>query len=186
MTRAADVILCATFLGLVPVPTATQTVISESKPVTVTATIEAIDQTNRIVTMKGPKGNSIDVKAPEQMEGFRSLKVGDEVTATYFEATAIHVRKPGDPAPTTGPTSTTKRTDRTPGSETRREQTFRMTVEAIDTAAPSFTVRGPLGAVVTLAVRDPKQLQNIKVGDTVDVTYYESLLLKVTRPPKKG
>jgi Cu/Ag efflux protein CusF len=32
-----------------------------------------------------------------------------------------------------------------------------------------------------MAVRDQKQLQNLKVGDKVDVTYYESLLVKVTR-----
>jgi hypothetical protein len=35
-----------------------------------------------------------------------------------------------------------------------------------------------------LGVRDPKNLQGLKVGDTVDVTFYESLLVKVARPPK--
>ena len=30
-------------------------------------------------------------------------------------------------------------------------------------------------------VRDPTQLQSVKVGDTIDVTYYESLLVKVGR-----
>jgi hypothetical protein len=33
--------------------------------------------------------------------------------------------------------------------------------------------------------RDPKQLENVKAGDMLDVTYYESLLVKVSRPPKK-
>ena len=36
-----------------------------------------------------------------------------------------------------------------------------------------------------MAVTDPKQLQDLKVGDTVDLTYYESLLVKVGRPAKK-
>jgi hypothetical protein len=36
-----------------------------------------------------------------------------------------------------------------------------------------------------LKVRDPKQLQNVKAGEMLDVTYYESLLVKVSRPPKK-
>ena len=49
---------------------------------------------------------------------------------------------------------------------------------------PSVTVKGPQGRVVALAVNDAKQLQNLKVGDTVDVTYYESLLVKVSRPSK--
>jgi hypothetical protein len=40
------------------------------------------------------------------------------------------------------------------------------------------------GHSVTLAVQDPKRLETLKVGDTVDVTYYESLMVSVSRPPK--
>jgi hypothetical protein len=149
-----------------------------------TATIEAIDKATRTVTLKGPKGNSIDVKAPDEMEGFNSLKVGDQVTATYFAAVALHVRKPGEPAPPAEPTTTTVRKDRTPGSETRRQQTFRATITAIDPKAPSVTVRGAQGRVVPLMVNDATQLQNVKVGDTIDVTYYESMLVKVEPPAK--
>jgi hypothetical protein len=157
----------------------------QSKPVTVTATIEAIDKANRVVTLKGPEANSVDVKAPDQMEGFNSLKVGDEVTATYFAAVMIRARKPGDPVSTGEPATTVRRTERTPGSDTRQERTFTVTVEAIDTKAPSLRVKGPQGRVVTMTVADPEQLQNLKAGDTVDLTYFESLLVKVGRPAKK-
>ena len=156
----------------------------ESTPVTRTATIEAIDEANRTVTLKGSTGNREVIKAPEQMEGFNSLRVGDQVTATYFTAIAVTVRKPGDPAPPAEPLTTTQRKDRTPGSISRREQTFRVTVEAIDPKAPSLTVKGPEGRVVPLAVQDATQIQGVKVGDTVDVTYYEALLVKVDRAPK--
>jgi hypothetical protein len=44
-------------------------------------------------------------------------------------------------------------------------------------------VKGPQ-RVVTLALQDGKALQSIKVGDTLDVTYYESLLIDVSRPKK--
>jgi hypothetical protein len=75
----------------------------------------------------------------------------------------------------------TQRKEGTPGSETRREQTFAVTVTAIDPKVPSITVKGPKGRVETMMVRDPTQLQGVKVGDTIDVTYYESLLVKVGR-----
>ena len=65
----------------------------ESTPITRTATIEAIDKANRTVTLKGPAGNSVEIKAPEQMEGFNSLKVGHQVTATYFAAIAGHCER---------------------------------------------------------------------------------------------
>jgi hypothetical protein len=185
MTRPLGLSCYLVLLAVTTVRVVAQQPAHESKPVTLTATIEAIDKANRVVTVKGPKGNSIAVKAPDQMEGFDSLKVGDEVSATYFEAVAVQVRKPGEPAPSADPTTTVRRKDRTPGSETRREQTFTVSIEAIDMKAPSVRVKGPEGRVLTLAVRDPTRLQSLKVGDTVDVTYYDSLLVKVVHAPKK-
>ena len=93
------------------------------------------------------------------------------------------MRKPGDPAPLPGPSTTIERKERKPGSETRTQQTFRMTVEAIDAKGPAVTVKGEQGRRV-LALQDGKALQALKVGDAVDVTYYESLLINVSRPPK--
>ena len=185
MTRAVVLAVCAVIQALLAVAAMAQAPVAQSKPKTITATIEAIDQANRVVTLKGPKGNSVDVTAPDQMEGFKNLKVGDQVTATYFNALAVRIRKPGEAAPAAAPATTTTRKEGTPGSETRREQTFTVTVESVDPAAPSVTVKGPEGRVVTLAVSDPKTLANVKAGDTVDVTYYESLLVKFARPKKK-
>jgi hypothetical protein len=184
MTRTVGFVCCAFLLAFPPMLASTgQKPAPESAPVTRTAAIEAIDKANRTVTLKEPAGSSVEIKAPEQMEGFNSLRVGDQVTATYFAAIAVNLRRPGDPAPPAAPTTMTQRKDRTPGSETRREQTVTGTVEANDAKAPSLTVKGPQGRVVRLPVRDATQLQNVKVGDTVDVTYYESLLIKVARPP---
>ena len=181
MARTIGLVCCAALLAFhPPLADAAQAPSAESTS-TVTATIEAIDKANRTVTVKPPKGASVEIKAPEQIEGFNNLRVGDQVTATYYEAVAVNVRKPGDPAPS-GDFSTTMRKDRTPGSETRKQQTFTVTVVSVDPKAPSLTVKGPNGRVVALALRDAKQVQNVKAGDTVDVTYFESLLIKVARP----
>jgi hypothetical protein len=167
--------------GLTAAGVLAQQTVSESEPVTVTATIAAIDKATRVVTLKGPQGTR-EVKAPPEMEGFNSLRVGDEVTATYFEAVAINVRRPGQPAPSAKPETTVTRKDRTPGSEMRRQQTFTVTIDAVNLKAPATVrVRDAKGRVLSLPVADPKQIQNLKAGDTVDITYYESLLVKVAR-----
>jgi hypothetical protein len=182
MTLLANVFLAAVLSGVAPSPGgAAQQSIPESRPVTVNAKIEAIDRENRIVRLRRPGGEAVDVRVPGDLAAFRALKVGDVVSATYTEALAVRVRKPGDPAPAEAPTSVTQRKEGTPGSETRREQTFAVTVTAIDPKVPSITVKGPKGRVETMMVRDPTQLQGVKVGDTIDVTYYESLLVKVGR-----
>ena len=47
------------------------------------------------------------------MEGFNSLKVGDQVTATYFAAVAVNLHR--HPAPAAAPVPTTQRKERTAG-----------------------------------------------------------------------
>jgi hypothetical protein len=174
----AAAVLAATSRG----SAAPQSARIDSKPVTVAATIEAIDKDARVVTLKGPKGQSVDVKAPDAMEGFNTLRVGDEVSATYFEAIALQVRKPGDPARSEAPETSVRRQELKPGSETRRQQTVTGTVSAVQASA--VTVKRPDGRELTIPVADPRQLQNLKPGDAVDVTYYESLFVKVARPKK--
>lgn len=182
MRGTARLVSCAALLFLSALPvSARQIRAQESKPVSVTATIEAVDKTNRTVTVKRPDGTSAVIKAEKEMQGFNNLKVGDLVTATYYEAVLLTPRKPGDPPPAE-PTTTIQRKERAPGSERSARQTFRTTVDAIDAKASSVNVKDPQGRMVTLALQDSKALQSLKVGDTVDVTYYESLLINVSRP----
>jgi hypothetical protein len=185
MPRPAHVLLASVLTGVFLSPgVAAQKPLPESRPVTVSATVEAIDRAHNTVRLRPRGGSPIDVDATGHMESVSKLKVGDVVTATYQEALAVRVRKPGDPAPPAAPTTVTQKKAGTPGSETRREQTYVMTVVAVDAARPSITVKGPNGRVESVLVRDPKQLEGVKPGDTLEVTYYESLLLTVERPRK--
>jgi len=61
--------------------------------ITITATITAIDTSAGTVTLKGPEGNSVTVKArdPKKLE---RVAVGDLVNITYTEAFAIAVDTP--------------------------------------------------------------------------------------------
>jgi len=60
--------------------------------ITVTTVIEAIDQENQTVTLKGPQGNSKTVKVREP-ENLKKVAVGDKVVITYTEAIAIAVEE---------------------------------------------------------------------------------------------
>jgi len=184
MKRIVGVLFCAALLCSQSLATAGQRPISESTTVTLTATIESIDKANRTVILKKSDGGILEINASEQMQGFNTLKVGDQVSATFYEAVVVNLTKPGSPAPPGQPTTAIERKERKPGSETRRQQTFRVTVESIDLKAQSLTVKGPQGRVEVLKVEEPKSLQNVKAGDMVDVTFFESLLVSVARPPK--
>jgi Cu/Ag efflux protein CusF len=151
--------------------------LTDSQSVTVTATIEAIDKTSRTVTLKGPKGNLAVVHAGPEVARFDDLKVGDTVTATYTESIAVSVRRPGDPAPPAMTESVTPREGK-PGATAARQETVTVTVQEIDRAVPSVTVKTADGRVLSFRIQDPKRLDNVNVGDKVDITYTKALLLK--------
>jgi Cu/Ag efflux protein CusF len=153
---------------------------AETDVITAKATIIAIDKENRIVTLRGPRGNDMAVKADEKFQRFNELKVGDIVTAAYAQAIAVRVRKPGTAAPPKQSESVVRQPDKVAATITR-EQTVSVTIQEIDLTAPSVTAEGPQKHQYTFRVRDKKEIQDLKVGDKVDVTYTEALLLRADR-----
>jgi hypothetical protein len=169
------------FAGMGPLA---QKAIYESEPKIVTATIESVDKTSRVVTLKTAAGSRLYVTAPPEMEGFNSLKVGDTVSAKYFEAIAVRLARAGSPAPSGTPTTRVRRKDDKPGSETMTERTIRARITSVDAAAPLLMVRTSDGVERAMAVTDKAQLNALKAGDDIDVTFYESRLVSVERPKK--
>jgi hypothetical protein len=69
-----------------------------SRQVKVVATIEAIDPRKGTVTLKGPDGKSVEVKARDP-KNLRRVKVGDLVEITHTEALAISIKPAPKPPP---------------------------------------------------------------------------------------
>lgn len=63
------------------------------RQVTLVGTVEKIDAAARVVTVKGPQGNFVDVAVADPVK-FKVVEVGDEVELTYTEALAIAVSTP--------------------------------------------------------------------------------------------
>ena len=57
------------------------------------AEITAINRDTREITITGPRGNSIKLQVPENVEQFDERKVGEKVNARYVEAFAIAVEE---------------------------------------------------------------------------------------------
>ena len=184
MMRPLRAVCCALLVPMTSVVIMAQKPIYESEAKTVTATIEAVDKASRVVTLKTEAGSRLHVTAPQEMEGFNSLRVGDLVSARYFEAIAVRTARPGSPAPSPDPAIRVTRKDRVPGSETFVERTVRATITAFDMGKPSLKVKTADGQEHTMEVTDAAQLKALKVGDVLDVTFYESRLVSVERPKK--
>ena len=143
------------------------------------ATVEAIDQANRTVTLKGPKGNLMTLAVDESVQRFSALKVGDQVNATYYESVVVEVRKPGqapdDSLAIAGGTLAGSK----PGGAAVVQTTTTVTVEAIDMATPAVTVKTADGNSVSFRVHKKKYLEGVKVGDQVVIVETDALMIDV-------
>ena len=168
-----------------PAAPAAKPAIGEARQVTVRGTISAVDKDNRTVTLKGPKGRTITIEVADPAK-LDALKVGDPVVGTYVEALAIEVKKAGSGAP--GASIQEQRVGSKPGENPAgaigRQVTVTATITAVNTKAPSVTIKGPKGNVETVKVKDAKNLANVKVGDLVEITYTQALAVALDKPTK--
>ena len=150
---------------------------------TVTATVESIDLATRAVTLKRPDGKVMGLKVGEEVKNLPQVKVGDKVAVTYYESIAAQIIKPG-----TGPASgaqqavATAKPGEKPAGAMVQQVTVVATIEAIDKATQYVTLKGPEGKTVEVKVNNPKNLEGVKVGDEVAITYTEAMAVSVEKP----
>jgi hypothetical protein len=148
---------------------------------TVTATIEAIEASTHTLTLKKADGTYVSVIAGPEIKRFDELKIGDKVNARYYDNLVIRLKKPGEKDVDTATGATTPSGQATPGGAKARQRTITATITAIDPAIPSVTFTGPNGWKYSSKVEDKAALGKVKVGDKVDITWTEAVLLSVER-----
>jgi len=144
-----------------------------------TATITAINHKTRVVTLKDAQGNVEDIRCGSDIKRFGELKVGDTVTFSYHAAVAYQIVKPGEKSASAAGTSMVRGQGAKPSGAVTNQKKATVTVEAIDAAAPSITVKTAGGHKMTAQVEDKKNLEGLKVGDKVEVTFTEALMVTV-------
>ncbi len=151
-----------------------------------TAKVKAIDLKTRHVTLQRPDGSVFTFQASDEVRNLPQVKVGDEVTVTYYESLAYQVKKPGAGVPGATVAEGLQRAEpgAKPGAAGARVTTITATIAGIDKAAQTVTLRGPDGNLTTIKARDPQNLERVSVGDLVDITYTEALGISVDTPKK--
>lgn len=175
-------VLAVAMLAALPLAAQAPKPVTHSEIVEVTAKIEAIDHTNRIVTLKDKDGELETIHCGPEVKRFDQLKVGDTVTFRLYESVILAVRKPGQasglPKTADGPTVQRGQGAR-PGATISRQETATVTVKAIDPKTPTLTVLTQDGARTTFKVEDKNNLKGVAVGDKVEITYTVALLISV-------
>jgi hypothetical protein len=157
-----------------------------SDEVTVRATVTAIDQKKRTVTLRGPEGNQQTFQLGPEVRNLPQVRKGDEVVATYYESVALRLRKPGEATPgvVTAEDAVRAAPGEMPGAAMGETVNVTATVQKVDHRKQTVTLKGPQGKLVTVKVQDPERLKKVKVNDLVEVTYTEAVAIAVERPTK--
>jgi len=181
-------IIFSVLLALVSTHTVVQQEESSGKPgvvrvetATITATVEAIDYNKRTVDLKGPGRNVVTLKVGPEAKNFKQIKTGDHVTAKYYRATAIYVRKPNEPPFAEGGSAVqVAASGQKPGAVAVDTAEMTVRVEDIDYKNRTVTLRGPQQKTVTLKVgKDVKRFNEVKKGDEIVVKHTEALAINV-------
>ncbi len=150
----------------------------QGESVTVKAEIVAIEQGTRTVTVKNDKGIYETLQAGPEIKRFSELKVGDKITARYFDNVVVRLKKPGEAAVDVD-TAQLNRNEKAPGVTAQTERTITVTVTAMDPKTSTVTVNGPNGYVYSRKVADKKAFNQLKIGDKLDMTWVQALLVFV-------
>jgi len=167
-------------------PTKAKTEVKRENVVTLTGMVEAVDLAKRVVTIKGSKGRTIELRVGEEAKNLDQVKVGDKVVAKYYESIAFRMKKPGEAEGVTAEQAVgAAKPGEVPAAVIANQVTVTATIEDISPKKTYVTLKGQEGKTFDVKVKDPKNLQKVKVGDQVIITYTEAFAIALDKPEKK-
>jgi hypothetical protein len=146
-----------------------------ARAVTAMLSVQKIDKSTRLLTLKTADGETFDAKAGPDVDLDR-LRVGDPVRATYYEEVAMGIRTTGQTGPKT--TQTTVERD----GVTAQQSTLTARIVSVDADKNTVVLRDPQSRMHSVKVVDPDvqaELDRIKPGDVVDVTYTQAVAISI-------
>ena len=181
MTRPAPIaFLLAALLVAQVVAGQKPTMISQES--TVTATVDRIDRSTRLVTFRTDQNVLHTVYVGPEVTSFKELQVGDVVTAKYRESTIVRVTAAG-PAPAEDTTAASQAAS-PPGRQVLQSLRAVVTVEAVDPHDGTIDYRTSDDMVGRRLVSDKKLLEGLRPGQRIEVTFTRERAISIERAPR--
>jgi hypothetical protein len=152
---------------------------------TVEATVQiaAIDHANRNMTLVGPDGKKVDIKAGADLESFDQLQVGDRLKFTLTEEIVAFLDKEGESIPDES-TETVVLAPKgaRPGGVIADTTQVTATIMAMDSSGHTVTLQFADGSSKTVPIRQDIDLERFTVGEKMVLLVTQTLAIKVERP----
>lgn len=145
------------------------------------ATVIAVNQPDRKVTLQNARGQTTTVQVPADVD-LNRIKAGDDVLIGILQAVSVRVLPPGSAALGTTLEVASTQPGQPQGRAWGQQVTVVAEITAIDLASHTVTLRGADGQSNTIAVKNPQMQQrmvNLQPGDLVELTYSEALAARL-------
>ena len=140
-----------------PLAFAQQEIANDAGEVVLDATVNAIDVENRLLTVTGPDGNTIVIKATPEI--FGRVKINDQITIRYADELATALRTINDAPPVNK------------ANAIEREETGGMGMNAPTVAEQTWVEAAPQGETELNTVEVTATVANVEYGRRI-VTFY--------------
>lgn len=151
---------------------------------TASATVTNIDRENNEVTLKDEDGNTFTVTLDKKVD-LSQISNGDKVNVQYYRSLATDFREPTaedqrDPLVITDETiDAPEGTEPTKGDLKQIRAVVK--IQNVDKDEQTVTVKGPMDNEYTLYVSDSSDLDKLKEGESITVTYTEALAVSLQK-----
>jgi hypothetical protein len=156
---------------------------------TIVAVVETVDPVSRELLLRGDagaqSGRLVSMLVSPRVQRLNEVHPGDHVRVTYYQALAAQVVNvfsgPAQPSMQASTLSIAGSAER-PGGLATRVRHGRVVITAVDHATNTVSFVGPSNVVQTVSPKNEevrRLIQQLKVGDQVDVVYEEALAITV-------
>lgn len=148
----------------------------------VTATVEAVDLKTRMVTLRSSEGKGFTVHAGKEVVNLPQVRVGDEVVLAYVNTVSVRMAESGEYWDESVKGIGRAIPGSKPGAFEIDETKVTATITDIDKTLNTASLRMPGGSMQVVKVKDPANLDKVKVGDRIVITYSEAVAISVQKP----
>lgn len=156
---------------------------------TIEATVTAVDAGQRRITLRGPRGDSLTLRAGPEMRNFAQIEAGDVLRVRYDETYRVSLAAPGTSQSGTRVAAARSAEGERPGAQVAAQSITTVEIVAVAVDGTSVSFRDEAGQLQSMrVVREQGQAfaRGLQRGDLVDLEFTGSIAIEVAPADEGG
>ena len=149
------------------------------------ATVTAVNLKTRKVTLRSPEGRSFTIHVGKEAVNLPQVKKGDILTVTFSREVEVFLAEPGEQLNEQTVVLATAKPGSKPHGVGVTQTIVTAKIFAIDKPNQLVRLEFVDGTDVVVKVKNPANLDKVKAGDTIAISYIEAVDIAVTKKAKR-